>query len=109
MVFQKAPRRAKGVWLDHSISDVWQELPDSTAHPHSKPIGLQTRLIQAVSAVGDLIVDPTAGSYSVLESALSVSRHFLGSDLIPLSSARLLAMRVGIARGLANVEHLASL
>ena len=50
-------------------------------HAHQKPVGLQAALIEAVTEPGDLVVDPAAGSFSVMESALSVGRNFLGGDL----------------------------
>jgi site-specific DNA-methyltransferase (adenine-specific) len=43
---------------------------------------LQQRLIEAVTNPGDVIVDPAAGSYSVLTAANNSDRHFLGCDLI---------------------------
>ena len=43
---------------------------------------LQKKLIEAVTNIGDIVVDPAAGGYSVLTAALSVDRHFLGCDLM---------------------------
>ena len=45
---QKAPKRAKGIWTDRSLPDVWPEKVRKT-HAHSKPVGLQRRLIEAVT------------------------------------------------------------
>ncbi len=84
VVLQKAPLRAKGVWRLHDIPDVWSERIDNgdRNHTHAKPIELQKKLIEAVTNVGDIVVDPAAGGYSVLKAALAVDRHFLGCDLI---------------------------
>ena len=83
IVLQKEPRRAKGVWSDHTITDVVQESPPSTRnHPHTKPIALQGALMTAVSNVGDYVIDPAAGSFSVMEAAMSNQRTFLGCDLL---------------------------
>ncbi|CAG8497737.1 29282_t:CDS:2 [Gigaspora margarita] len=41
------------------------------------PLELQKILIEAVSNVGDIILDPAAGSYSVLEACLLSQRTFL--------------------------------
>jgi len=84
IVFQKPPKRAKGVWRVHDIPDVWTEKIDNgdRNHIHAKPIGLQKRLIEAVTNKGDIIVDPAAGGYSVMKSALEVDRHFLGCDIL---------------------------
>jgi site-specific DNA-methyltransferase (adenine-specific) len=50
-------------------------------HPHQKPLQLQKILIESVSNAGEVIVDPAAGSYSVLEACLLVNRNFLGCDI----------------------------
>ena len=83
LVLQKSPRRAKGAWMRHDIPDVWQEKieRDAKSHTHTKPIGLQTALIEAVTKKGDLVLDPASGSYSVMKAALACGRHFVGFDL----------------------------
>lgn len=81
VVIQKKPLRAKGVWAVHDIPDVWAEKP-TNGHAHSKPVRLQARLIEAVTNLGDVVVDPAAGSYSVWEAAKLVGRRFLGGDLV---------------------------
>jgi len=53
----------------------------SKKHPHQKPLELQKILIEAVSNPSDIIVDPAAGSYSVLEACLLANRNFLGCDI----------------------------
>jgi len=81
VVLQKSPKRAKGVWRIHDIPDVWREKVGTKKHPHQKPTELQSRLISAVSNEGDFIVDPAAGSFSVMDSALLQNRNFIGCDL----------------------------
>ena len=81
LILQKAPRRAKGVWASHDIPDVLHERVSRGAHPHTKPVEIQARLLAAVSNEGDIVIDPAAGSFSVLEAANSRKRHFLGCDL----------------------------
>lgn len=81
LIFQKPPIRAKGVWQIHNIRDVWKESADKT-HVHGKPIGLLTRLIEAVTNSGDVVVDPAAGGYNTMRAAMSTGRRFLGCDLI---------------------------
>ncbi len=81
VVLQKRPRRAKGVWKDHTIPDTWPEKAEAGSHAHAKPIGLQRKLISAVTNEGDYVVDPAAGSFSVLEAAMRENRTFLGCDL----------------------------
>ena len=80
IVLQKAPLKAKGIWTDHGIPDVWAEKVVKT-HPHSKPVDLQKRLILATTCEGDLVLDPAAGGYSVMEACRGTGRDFLGCDI----------------------------
>lgn len=81
VIVQKEPRRAKGVWKTHNIPDVWQEEVARDGHTHRKPIKLQGELIAAVSNEGDVVIDPAAGSFSVMEACKLRGRNFLGCDL----------------------------
>ncbi len=81
VIAQTAPKRAKGVWQRHDIPDVWTETVRRT-HVHAKPVNLQSALIEAVTDPDDVVLDPAAGSYSVLEAARQVGRQFLGCDLV---------------------------
>ena len=80
VVLQKAPKRAKGVWTRHDIPDVWEEKTVSNA-VHPKPVELQRALIEAVTAPGDVVLDPAAGSFSVLEACKQSERVFVGCDV----------------------------
>ena len=80
VVLQKSPLRAKGVWQHHDIPDIMDEKL-ATRGPHAKPIGLQARLIEAVTNPGDVVLDPAAGSYSVLDACKRAGRVFLGCDV----------------------------
>ena len=92
VIAQKPPKRAKGVWQRHDIPDVWTEsIDDWSGHAHAKPVILQGALIEAVTDSGDIILDPAAGSYSVLEAALGVGRQFLGCDISPSDGDELMA------------------
>jgi len=84
LVLQKPPVRAKGIWVIHNIPDVWNEKIENgdKNHTHTKPVELQTRLIKAVSDKGDIIVDPSAGGYSVLKACQKADRNFLGCDIL---------------------------
>ena len=81
VVLQKRPRKAKGVWKIHNIPDVVQERASQRDHPHAKPVDLQGALMAAVSHGGDFVIDPAAGSFSVLQAARNRRRTFLGCDL----------------------------
>jgi len=80
VILQKKPKKAKGVWCIHNIPDVWNE-KTTNKHIHAKPIELQSKLISAVTRPGDVVIDPAAGSYSVLDSCIKVGRVFVGCDI----------------------------
>jgi hypothetical protein len=81
VILQKPPIKAKATWRDHGIPDRWVEKVDRKLHPHIKPIGLISRLIGAVTVLGDLVVDPAAGSFAVMHAAHQLGREFVGCDL----------------------------
>ena len=81
VILQKQPKRAKGVWKTHTIPDVWREEVQKNGYAHKKPIGLQGELMAAVSNDGDIVIDPAAGSFSVLEACGQQGRNFLGCDI----------------------------
>lgn len=81
VVAQKPPVSAKPWRLDRKIPDTWPEGTDRSVHPHAKPHQLTERLIRALSKRGDLIVDPSAGAYGVLEICKLTGRRFLGCDV----------------------------
>ena len=81
VVLQKQPKRAKGVWKLHNIPDVWNEPTETENHPHEKPIRLQASLIDAVTNEGDYVIDPAAGSFSVMKAAHLKDRNFMGCDM----------------------------
>jgi site-specific DNA-methyltransferase (adenine-specific) len=80
LVLQKKPLRAKGVWKAHDIPDVWNEKLKQRGG-HAKPVGLQSRLIDCLTNPGDTVIDPAAGTFSVLEASKATERNFLGCDL----------------------------
>jgi site-specific DNA-methyltransferase (adenine-specific) len=82
LVLQKLPKRAKGAWTVRNIPDVWDEkVPVQKKYNHTKPVELQSKLIEAVSNENDLVVDPAAGSFSVKEACVITNRTFLGCDI----------------------------
>ena len=81
LVLQKPPLRAKGTRNDYNIASRWAEKVDRKTHPHIKPAGLIARLIGAVTAPGDLVVDPAAGSFIVMRVGNDMGRKFIGCDL----------------------------
>ena len=81
LVMQKPPLVAKATWRDHGICNRWPEKITRRIHPHTKPIGLISRLIGAVTRPGELVVDPAAGSFVVMRAARELGRNFIGCDL----------------------------
>lgn len=81
LILQKHPQKAKGHWTKHDIPDVWTEKIINKKHPHQKPVSLQQKLIEAVSLKHDFILDPCAGSYSVMDACKAIERNFIGGDL----------------------------
>ena len=81
MIIQKLPVRVNEGWKKREIPDVWTERVSRNAAAHPKPVHLQTTLIEAVTEAGDVVVDPAAGSYSVMAAAHQAGRQFLGCDV----------------------------
>ena len=82
VVVQKEPILAKSTWTLHNIPDVWLEKLSQKNHTHSKPVQLQKQLILATTKEGDLVLDPAAGGYSVLEACREAGRDFIGGDIV---------------------------
>lgn len=80
-VLQKLPKRVKDCWSRRNIRDVWVEKVDTKSHIHAKPMELQKALIEATTQPGDLVLDPCAGSFSVMDAAHALGRRFIGCDL----------------------------
>lgn len=84
LILQKKPLKAKDTWRLHNIRDVWSEkIPPNEIkiHPHAKPKGLQSVLIESCTNIGDIVLDPAAGSFSVFECCRNLQRNFIGSNL----------------------------
>jgi len=64
-----------------TIPDRWPEKVDRKLHPHTKPIRLISALIEAITSLGDLVVDPAAGSFVVMHAAHQLGREFVGCDI----------------------------
>lgn len=82
VLVQKEPFRAKGIFVDRGFPDTLPEAVDQARHPHSKPAGIQLRMIKALTKRGDLVVDPCAGGYGVLDACQTSARQFVGCDLV---------------------------
>ena len=82
-LLQKHPQKGK-IFKNRSFGNVWEEnvvKVSERKHPHQKPKELIKALIMATTQEGDLIVDPCAGSFIVLEICQELNRNYLGVDL----------------------------
>jgi site-specific DNA-methyltransferase (adenine-specific) len=82
-LIQKYPTNSK-LFKNRSLGNVWSEdiiASQKREHPHQKPKGLIRALIEATTEKGELVVDPCAGSFAVLEVCREVEREFMGVDL----------------------------
>lgn len=82
-LLQKFPQTGK-VFKNRSFGNVWEESvlpPSKRQHPHQKPYNLIKALVEATTNQGDLIIDPCAGSFVVLEVCQELKREFCGVDL----------------------------
>lgn len=62
------------------LTDIWRDIDfyeEKRIHSTQKPLKLIKRLIEASSNIGDLVLDPFAGSGSTAISAISSGRNFL--------------------------------
>jgi hypothetical protein len=82
VVLHKKPIIARATWRPSPPIPVrWPETVDRKLHPHIKPIGLISALIEAITSPGDLVVDPAAGSFVVMHAARQLDREFVGCDI----------------------------
>lgn len=84
LVYQKLPKTTKN-WKNKSIRDTWTEKIENPrlGHPHKKPLLLTKTLIESVTKIGDLVLDPCSGSFSTFESCIATNRGFIGGDISP--------------------------
>ncbi len=81
LILQKPPTQVGPGWQHDGIPDAVTEKVKRIGNVHPKPVNLQARLIEAVTDPGDVVLDPAAGSYSVMTAAHQVGRQFLGCDI----------------------------
>ena len=82
-LLQKYPTTGKK-FTNRSLGTVWEERQLAVSqkrHPHQKPRELVKALIAATTSEGDLVIDPCAGSFIVLEVCQELKREYLGCDL----------------------------
>lgn len=88
------PRRK--VFFDQSkgipAQDIWMGFRDAhnqnvhiTGYPTEKNFDLVSRLVEATSNAGDLVLDCYCGSGTTLEAAVALGRSFIGIDIADLA------------------------
>jgi site-specific DNA-methyltransferase (adenine-specific) len=84
LVYQKSPKTTK-TWKNKSIRDTWDEKIEHprSGHPHRKPFGLISTLINSVTEPNELVLDPCAGSFVVMDATNANARRFIGCDIEP--------------------------
>jgi DNA modification methylase len=96
--------RGRKRWNGGGLPAVWthntskgHERPD---HPCPKPLSLMIELVELFTDVGDLVIDPFAGSATTGVACLRLGRRFLGIERDPkfhqLSMERLAAEETGL-------------
>jgi site-specific DNA-methyltransferase (adenine-specific) len=86
------------------MGDVWEigviapVARERTGYPSQKPEALLERLVTALSALGDLVLDPYAGSGTTLAVAARLGRQFVGIDAsdVAIETARTRLQGLGI-------------
>ncbi|HEV2530006.1 MAG TPA: site-specific DNA-methyltransferase [Thermomicrobiales bacterium] len=76
------------------VGSVWNDIPtlsptgaERTAYPTQKPLALLSRLIEATTAPGDIVLDPCCGSGTTVLAAALAGRTGVGVDRSPLAIA----------------------
>ena len=85
LILQKPPTWVGPGWQRDDIPDAVTEKVERVGNVHPKPVTLQARFIEAVTDPSDVVLDPAAGSYSVMTAAHQVGRQFLGCDIASAS------------------------
>jgi site-specific DNA-methyltransferase (adenine-specific) len=88
-------RRARGLPWENSITpedfrawtlDTWRIPPERAkrvGHPAPFPVELPRRLIELLTYVGDVVLDPFAGSGQAAIACVRTGRHYIGFDTDP--------------------------
>lgn len=96
--FYKPITKTKGIYLDEAkgvpISDVWTDIasfqtvvnsPEITGYPTQKPEKLLSRIINASTNEGDIVLDFFGGSGTVASVAEKLNRKWISCDIGKLS------------------------
>lgn len=84
------------VYLDEKdgvpVSDIWTDIPriantskERLGYPTQKPEALLTRIIEATTDAGDMVLDPFCGCGTTISAAESLGRRWIGIDITHLA------------------------
>jgi site-specific DNA-methyltransferase (adenine-specific) len=69
-------------WHSHALGNVLRSTRITDGeHPHEKPIDLLIRVIETITPIGGVILDPFMGSGSTLRAAKDCARHSIGIEI----------------------------
>ena len=77
---KKPEKQMRSVW---AINTAPTSEKTAGKHPTQKPLDLLSRIIQASTKAGDLVLDPFTGSSSTGIAAYPLARFFIGIDKKP--------------------------
>ena len=106
LVLMRAPRRPPSladlpaVWSVVGGYDDDGEAGRFGDHPHHKPFSVLEPLLRTYSRVGELVLDPFAGSGSIPAAALRLGRRVACLELVPEWAERVTARLRELAAGL---------
>jgi len=67
-------------WLESRVCGTFKE---RAGHTTQLPLALVERIVRVVTNPGDLVIDPFAGSGTVLKAAQNLERRYLGIEISP--------------------------
>ena len=75
------------------IQPVMPSSKERIGYPTQKPLTLLNRIIQAISNLGDLVLDPFCGCGTAMDAAAKLGRKYLGIDISAIA-ARVMEQRL---------------
>jgi DNA modification methylase len=97
------------LWVDEGVSPLQGSNPENTSYPTQKPEALLSRIINASTVEGDLILDAFAGSGTTLSVAEKTSRKWIGIDCGKLAiytiQSRMLGLNAEIGNKGKSLKH----
>lgn len=71
--------------IDEDVRWLGTRDQERLGYPTQKPVGLLTRIIEASSNPGDLVLDPFCGCGTTIEAAERAGRNWIGIDVSPFA------------------------